>query len=148
MRRILLLLLVTHTHAAPLDPQIEQRELHNKAHVDHFCAAWAESHGWIPPDVVGAPNYDCKLPEAQCGPGKGCGSSCTCDKFRWDPSEPCLCEKTYCSGALGAPNYICPLPVAQCGEDKGCPSKLPPCSQFIASATEPCNCAAATRSGE
>jgi hypothetical protein len=44
--RILLLLLVTHTHAAPLDPQVEQRELHNEAKVHHRFAAWAESHGW------------------------------------------------------------------------------------------------------
>jgi Ni/Co efflux regulator RcnB len=44
--RILLLLLVTHTHAAPLGPQIEQRELHNEAKMHHRFAAWAESHGW------------------------------------------------------------------------------------------------------
>jgi hypothetical protein len=43
---ILLLLLVTHTRAAPLDPQVEQRELHNEAEVHHRFAAWAESHGW------------------------------------------------------------------------------------------------------
>ena len=43
---ILLLLLVTHTRAAPLDPQVEQRELHNEAKVHHRFAAWAESHGW------------------------------------------------------------------------------------------------------
>ena len=48
MTRFLLLLLVTHTHAAPLHPQIEQRELHNEAKVGvhHRFAAWAESHGW------------------------------------------------------------------------------------------------------
>jgi hypothetical protein len=46
MTRFLLLLLVTHTHAAPLDPQVEQRELHNEAKVHHRFAAWAESHGW------------------------------------------------------------------------------------------------------
>ena len=46
MTRFLLLLLVTHTHAAPLDPQVEQRELHNAAKVHHRFAAWAESHGW------------------------------------------------------------------------------------------------------
>jgi hypothetical protein len=46
MTRILLLLLVAHTRAAPLDPQVEQRELHNEAKVHHRFAAWAESHGW------------------------------------------------------------------------------------------------------
>ena len=46
MTRFLLLLLVTHTRAAPLDPQVEQRELHNEAKVHHRFAAWAESHGW------------------------------------------------------------------------------------------------------
>ena len=48
MMRFLLLLLVTHTRAAPLDPQVEQRELHNKgeAKAHHRFAAWAESHGW------------------------------------------------------------------------------------------------------
>ena len=46
MTRFLLLLLVTHTRAAPLDPQVEQRELHNEAEVHHRFAAWAESHGW------------------------------------------------------------------------------------------------------
>ena len=45
--RFLLLLLVTHTRAAPLDPQVEQRELHNEAKAHHHrFAAWAESHGW------------------------------------------------------------------------------------------------------
>jgi len=44
--RFLLLLLVTHTRAAPLDPQVEQRELHNEAKTHHRFAAWAESHGW------------------------------------------------------------------------------------------------------
>ena len=46
MTRFLLLLLVTHTRAAPLDPQVEQRELHNEAKAHHRFAAWAESHGW------------------------------------------------------------------------------------------------------
>ena len=47
MTRFLLLLLVTHTRAAPLDPQVEQRELHNEAKAHHHrFAAWAESHGW------------------------------------------------------------------------------------------------------
>ena len=46
MTRFLLLLLVTHTRAAPLDPQVEQRELHNEAKPHHRFAAWAESHGW------------------------------------------------------------------------------------------------------
>ena len=46
MMRFLLLLLVTHTRAAPLDPQVEQRELHNEAKAHHRFAAWAESHGW------------------------------------------------------------------------------------------------------
>jgi len=46
MMRFLLLLLVTHTRAAPLDPQVEQRELHNEAKPHHRFAAWAESHGW------------------------------------------------------------------------------------------------------
>ena len=46
MTRFLLLLLVTHTRAAPLDPQVEQRELHSEAKAHHRFAAWAESHGW------------------------------------------------------------------------------------------------------
>lgn len=40
-----------HAHAR-CTAGLEQRELHNEANVNHFCAAWAASHGWVKPVVT------------------------------------------------------------------------------------------------
>ena len=70
MRSSCLLLLVAHTHAAPLDPQIEQRELHNEATVHHRFAAWAASHGWVKHEEP-ALLWEHKLAQAKIAPAPG-----------------------------------------------------------------------------
>jgi hypothetical protein len=111
MKRFLLLLLVTHTRAAPLEPQ-EQRELHNEAH--HRFAAWAESHGWHQDgphheqksngerddNMLSAASFlTATFAATQLQTELSCGGDCKTDA---DCSEGCLC-----SGWLGWVGWLC-----------------------------------------
>ena len=87
MRSSCLLLLVAHTHAAPLDPQIEQRELHNEATVHHRFAAWAASHGWVKheePALLGA--------QVSASEDSPCAGTLTC----WEVSERVCTSRCKC----------------------------------------------------
>ena len=119
MTRFLLLLLVTHTRAAPLDPQVEQRELHNEAKVlHHRFAAWAESHGWHQDgphheqksehndvderddNMLSAASFlTATFAATQLQTELSCGGDCKTDA---DCSEGCLC-----SGWLGWVGWLC-----------------------------------------